>query len=223
MYLLNRGMGNSMVTLYVGPRKTKFAAHKELLCRKIPYFEKMFKGPFKEAIEDSAHFPENTVESFDLLLTWLYNGELKPYLSSSTDKKEGHTKTHESWKAVPMYALADMLQSHQLMDQIITRIAASCLEYSVFPPLAFAAYVYQRMTINCSLRKLLSHSVSWIISNNHQRWSDNQICETLAATPELMGDVIRLIRKYKGQVPDPRKLPICSFHLHEAAESCPHV
>jgi len=45
---VSRLMGTEMVDLYIGPEKRHFRAHKKLLCSKVPYFEKMFKGQFLE-------------------------------------------------------------------------------------------------------------------------------------------------------------------------------
>ncbi|TVY42478.1 hypothetical protein LSUB1_G003278 [Lachnellula subtilissima] len=68
----HRRMGAEMVNIYVGkgPKEQHFTVHKELLCNKIPYFEKMFKGGSQGAtIINVARFPEdNIINSFDVLL-----------------------------------------------------------------------------------------------------------------------------------------------------------
>ena len=50
----HRMIGTEMVGLYVGPNKEHYHVHKKILCNEIPYFEKMFKGNFKEATSQSA-------------------------------------------------------------------------------------------------------------------------------------------------------------------------
>ncbi|KAF4626405.1 hypothetical protein G7Y89_g11754 [Cudoniella acicularis] len=70
--------GTEMVKLYVGPQKHLFRVHKKVLCEKIPYFRSMFEGGFKEAGENSASFPKDTVAAFDALLSWTYTGKLRP-------------------------------------------------------------------------------------------------------------------------------------------------
>lgn len=57
-----------MVTLKVGLEEKTFTVHKKLLCDKVPYFEKMFGGPWVEAVANVATFPEDRVESFDVLI-----------------------------------------------------------------------------------------------------------------------------------------------------------
>lgn len=80
--LMNRSMGTEMVKLVVGAESPKssdntFLVHKDLLCRKIPYFKNMFTDGWKESDEKGATFPEDDVKSFDVLLGWVYTGVLK--------------------------------------------------------------------------------------------------------------------------------------------------
>jgi len=45
-----RNFGVDMVDIYVGPTERRFHIHKDLLCSRVPYFEKMFKeGGFIES------------------------------------------------------------------------------------------------------------------------------------------------------------------------------
>lgn len=57
---------------------TIFHVNKALLCRMIPYFDKMFNGPWKESQNNSVDLPEDDVEACKVLFTWVYNGKL-PY------------------------------------------------------------------------------------------------------------------------------------------------
>ena len=66
-------MGTDMVTLRVGTSKTPFVVHKTRLVRRIPYFEMMFNGHFKETVDQEASFPEDDVATFDILIEWVYN------------------------------------------------------------------------------------------------------------------------------------------------------
>jgi len=37
----------------------------------------MFNGGFKEATTNSATFPEDSVEAFDILIEWVYSGKVR--------------------------------------------------------------------------------------------------------------------------------------------------
>ena len=71
-------LGSEMIDIYVGPTKKLFRVHKAVFCDKIPYFDKMFSGGFKEALEHSATFPEDSPEAFEVVVEWVYTGVLKP-------------------------------------------------------------------------------------------------------------------------------------------------
>lgn len=71
-----------MIKLIVGvegsePTCTTFVVHKKLICQKIPYFKKMFADGWKESADNVATFPEDSIESFDILLGWVYTGVLR--------------------------------------------------------------------------------------------------------------------------------------------------
>jgi hypothetical protein len=61
-------MGTEMVDIYVGPKERLFRVHKALLCKKVPYFDKMFNGEFREASQNVAKFPDDHPAAFDRLL-----------------------------------------------------------------------------------------------------------------------------------------------------------
>ncbi|KAE8443675.1 hypothetical protein EG329_001447 [Mollisiaceae sp. DMI_Dod_QoI] len=61
-------MGSEMVDIYVGPEEEPFRVHKQKLCRRIPYFDKMFNGQFKEASENVGRLPEDDPAAFDVLM-----------------------------------------------------------------------------------------------------------------------------------------------------------
>jgi hypothetical protein len=59
------------------------------------YFDKMFKGNFKEALEDSAEFSDDDPEAWTFLIDWCYEGKLRsipppPRTQSLTKKKLQH-------------------------------------------------------------------------------------------------------------------------------------
>ena len=50
---VDRFQGIKVVSLEVGPEKTKYFVHKELLCQKSRYIEKAFNSGFRETTEQS--------------------------------------------------------------------------------------------------------------------------------------------------------------------------
>ncbi|KAJ8071942.1 hypothetical protein OCU04_002246 [Sclerotinia nivalis] len=103
-------IGVEMVDLYVGPSKTHYRVHKAFLCSKIPYFNKMFNSNFSEALSNSATFPEDSTEAFDILIEWLYTGSLRPLELNLSSQKC-------NWNVYSFYILVDKLCMSDLMNE----------------------------------------------------------------------------------------------------------
>lgn len=116
-------MGSEMVTIRVGPEKKLFSVHKDLLCRTIPSFKDMFKASRKGLSNGSANFPDDHVESFDLLIDWVYTGSLRP-LKKAPDAIPG-SRGSMSWRPVYFWQLADKMGLPELQDKVSVLRAGS--------------------------------------------------------------------------------------------------
>lgn len=67
-----------MVDIFVGSKRRQFVCHKDLLCARSPYFDRMFNGHLQEATLHSCNLqaPEDSAEGFEVFLSWLYRGNL---------------------------------------------------------------------------------------------------------------------------------------------------
>ncbi|KAF4628130.1 hypothetical protein G7Y89_g10020 [Cudoniella acicularis] len=70
---------SDIVTIHVGPDEIPFRLHKQFLCNRVPYFDKMFNGGFKEASDGIARMPEDDPGAFDVLAERIYQSN--PYLT----------------------------------------------------------------------------------------------------------------------------------------------
>jgi BTB/POZ domain len=93
-------MGTKMVNLYVGPKKAHFHVHEEILCSKIPYFAKMFRGVFAKASTKSTDFPEDDLDLFDILLGWVYQDSIRPLTMRKLERQW-------SWDVLEFYVLVE--------------------------------------------------------------------------------------------------------------------
>jgi hypothetical protein len=71
-------IGTEVVTITAGTATaTTFKVHKKILCQKIPYFDKMFNGGWRETGTQSANRPDDNPMAFKLLLGWVYVGKIE--------------------------------------------------------------------------------------------------------------------------------------------------
>jgi hypothetical protein len=209
-------MGTEMVNIYVGdPEKDEekhFIVHKELLCNKVPYFEKMFKGGFAEAKTNTAKFPEDDPEAFDVLLDWLYGGSLPPVTRTL---REGEENLYDmSWDWQDVFVLADKLCIPELMDVTMDFCREYDYEENSFPALESIEQGYKITSAGSVLRKYLAMSCAYLILNKSNTWSLQDLSELSVKIPELNRDIMEIMREQEGAVEDPRELPDCDFHSH---------
>ncbi|TEY69492.1 hypothetical protein BOTCAL_0115g00120 [Botryotinia calthae] len=141
-----RGSGRNAVA--VGPEKALFRVHKSFLCNKIPYFEKMFNGGFKEATDGSASFPEDFPEAFDILVEWVYSVNLRWF-------DIGTATTGASWNFLKFYSLVEKICLTQLADSALDMYRKSCRNKShVFESLVYVQEVYSFTSSQSGLRRL---------------------------------------------------------------------
>ena len=69
-------LGLEMVDIFVGASKQPFRIHKDLLCERSPYFNRMFNNGLKETIDQSATLAEVDSDAFQAFVEWVYRSEL---------------------------------------------------------------------------------------------------------------------------------------------------
>ena len=220
-------MGEEIVDLYVGTGANRklFRVHKTLLCNRIPYFKKMFSGGFKEATENTAEFPEDSPEAFDILQGWVYKDTL-PKVNISTVSGNGYK---EAWNIVDLYMLADKFCFFSLRDEIVNIWVWECVTKYSLPSISSMTQFYGRTPAGSGLRKLALHSLHYIMygldntdSPVHREQSTSKVQAMLLGNHDFLADYLKLSRQHQNDKPaqNIRYLSKCSFHGHGNEEPC---
>lgn len=156
-------VGTELVTLYIGPTKTKFIAFEKPLCDRIPYFHRMFRGQFKEATDNEATFPEDDPMAFDLLLEWVNNYSPRRIreLVQNVDSKGNKSA---SWDAIAVYSLAQKLYHPDLEDLIMTAIFKYHRFEEGYLSLDFIRRVYKETSAG-HLQHYCMEVLVWLVTN----------------------------------------------------------
>lgn len=80
--------------MLVGPDRTLFSVHKDLICHHSPYFDAAFNGPFKESSDGQITLEEAAPFTFGLFLHWLYTG-LVPFAKDADNDDDDDDKEKE--------------------------------------------------------------------------------------------------------------------------------
>ncbi|KAN0095037.1 hypothetical protein V8E51_015748 [Hyaloscypha variabilis] len=211
-------IGLELVDLYVGPERAHYRIHKEALCDKVPYFEKMFKGGFKEATSQSADFPEDCSESFDLLLGWVYSDNLPPIFVESEDDGT----FYGSWSAHKFYALAEKLCLHGLQNSIMDKLLSYYRKSRLMPSTSTICMMYDLSPAKSPMRRFAATAFHWITRPTDaakEDWPLQGLHNAMMQYPDLTFDFLELLRT-TTEPKCPYELDFCTFHIHDDGKSC---
>ncbi|KAF7863071.1 hypothetical protein EAF04_007154 [Stromatinia cepivora] len=211
-------LGVEMVDLYVGPSKTHYRVHKAFLCSKIPYFEKMFNSNFSEALSNSATFPDDPTEAFDVLIEWLYTGSLRQLELGSPSRKK------YNWNVYSFYILVDKLCMPNLMNDTMDLKRQLDCKNSTIMSFYTVRNIYTLLPQGSKLRLYALHC-TWVSFFGHQEPELMTIAELLNALTsdsDFSHDFLTVLRDQvrDGQRLEPRVGNDGLYHVHGKGVSC---
>lgn len=211
-----------MVEIFVGTEsKEPYKIHLRLLSNRVPYFQNMFSGEFKEARERKAYLPDDTPASFNLFLEWLYGGaELRPVMSI-TDEAPVRA-------LIELYCFAEKICQGDLMDCAMSALMITLVTHKRLPKTSSMLQAYNHTTPQSCLRKFIATSFVYLLyhgENKSKDWNIEELSDAMAESQDLRVDVLTLTRftLTNKAIPDnPKYLPKCEFHIHEEDATCPY-
>ncbi|PQE12675.1 BTB POZ domain-containing protein [Rutstroemia sp. NJR-2017a BBW] len=208
-----RRLGTKIVTIYVGKDKAEFAIHKKLLCDRVKFFDKAFRGRFKEAEDGVMHLPEEDPDAFGLFVEWIYQARL-PSFHSLEDSKLFYK----------LYMFAEKTVQEELANATADILRGAKYHFIGTKELVFDIIeeVYEKTIDRSPLRKLCASDLACQVHNHINRWGGftntpyprrkcRQDLETVCMV-EYMGD--------HGHGDPPFGWGKCHFHRHIETVSC---
>jgi hypothetical protein len=218
-----------MVDIYVGrdDQKKHIHVHKGLLCSKVPYFEKMFFGGFKEATENSAEFPDDDVQAFDILIQWVYSGIVPPF-KWIPDPDAGEGCWESSWSLLKTYLLMDKFCLFTVGDQLLTNFLIELARQHIVSDFDMIDDIYEQAPEDSPLRKFalysFYHTMNVLSKNDTAKsaWKMEEVKGGLMKNGDLLLDYLKLSQQHdiRDPIEAPTHMPICTFHRHTDDEPC---
>lgn len=222
MNLARRILRNEIVELLVGPQKELLRVHKLLLCNKVPYFAKMFQGGFKDAKESRASFPEDTAESFGLLIEWIYTGIVRPLGYKTTGPR------HHTYDMVAFYVLAENICAFDLADNILEAYRVHQVTKNKHPAIWCTKHAYNKTEAGSPLRRYCAGSLIYVFVTNKvvpNPWPTKELSDLMGDVEDFRKDFLFRLRTVSVSPPvhltDPRYAHICDYHWHGKTDVCP--
>ena len=207
-----------MVEILVGPSKISHRIHHQRLCAKVPVFDKMFNGGFKESSERCAELPEDDPEAFNLFVEWLYTDRLTDFGPCNKN-----TKDRILTGPIKLYCFAEKYCITDLMDYTISFLINAYNLSSCLPSCAQIQYSYENTAAASPIRKFMAWTVQYVIFSQDDKgsWPSQGLTTLLVCCEDLTLDFLQLSRKLNGKtVLDPSRAEICQFHLHSKDKGC---
>ena len=221
------GIGIEMVEIYVGQSKKLFRLYKAKLCSRIPYFDKMFNGNFKEASDNVAYLEEDDPASFDLLAEWANiptSSKSPRWIRELITVKNKEGKEVASWDPVGFYSLAEKYCLPEVQDLIMDAVIRYHRERNELPSVDFVLRAYETTSVGSLLAQYCANSVLYVLDEggDDDRWPTEEVARLFKELPAFASDYIDFQRKrvlgYGGA--DPRDTFRCRFHAHGHDEFC---
>ena len=181
----------------------------------------MFNGRFVEARENSASFPEDFPEAFELLIEWMYT---EGYQCIEKDIS-AHELRFQLDVRLALCALAVKICLPTLADLTMTIIFSNLASRSMSPGPRILQASYDTLpAISPLLRfmiEIVYHDV-FVLSPSHEWGSDDRV-NYLSSNPDLLRDIIAIGRsreERRTKLVHPFERPVCDFHLHGPEHMC---
>ena len=169
--------------------------HKSFLCNASPFFRAALEGGFKESEDGGVSLPEESAETFERFLGWLYGGEY-----NIEHLKEGK-KASKYWGAVINdHVFADKIQVEAFQKHIIERaIEGFHQSRSTTISLELVRELYTKTQVASPLRRLAVAMWECVPPHLIQKQS---VVDALVDNPEFATD---LVQRLAGRL-QPRRL-----------------
>ncbi|KAI9680237.1 MAG: hypothetical protein M1822_007236 [Bathelium mastoideum] len=169
----------SMATIIVGPTRTEFLLHTDLLTACSPFFAAALSGSFAEAESQTVALPEEAVPSFEYFAQWLYTRSL----AHDTTNARGQPTY---FVLLELYALADRLAVEGLRNAAVDRVAELAEQTNSVPTPSDTHILYDRIRDGAPMRRLVTDLFAFkktdnLLETHRDNWN-NKFLRDLVVT-----------------------------------------
>ena len=198
--------------MLVGRAAKKYCLHKTLLCHHSTFFDAAFNGEFKEGKSGELRLPEETPDSFDLFVHWLYRGSFF-----------GLNDPERRYNYLSVYTMGVKWFIPELQDKVCDEMRTFWYMYGI-PDSFFFQELYKNTSPGCKLRQyFVKKFISYAIYEDHPA----NVNDILELNEELAVDVAKetfknlsMTAKLESDLPRVELLSRCSFHIHGSDAGC---
>ncbi|KAF2492755.1 hypothetical protein BU16DRAFT_89948 [Lophium mytilinum] len=151
--------GRTMVQVCVGEddRQEKFAVHDTPLRSHSKFFANAMNGSWKESDERIIKLPDDSPETFELYIHYIYTGKLAIVAGEGVvDDDRGTRQFVAQLKALAyLYVFVEKILDSACKNDVVDAMVACVRDNSKIPPLFVVEIIYNGTAGPCSARKFL--------------------------------------------------------------------
>ncbi|KAI6885093.1 hypothetical protein KC360_g1524 [Hortaea werneckii] len=215
-------LSGPLVDIYVGPDKRHWCLHRNLLCHHSTYFETEFEGhevpKTMKADGQKLELPDDDPIGFELLVKWLYQGQLENSLEGTDEQKYEHAVA-----CYKLYLLCDKFDMIKLKNLAMDLYRQGLHEAQLVPDADEINEIYRRAPVGSPFRRLMTNISARQIMDNGARKDAESYRKCFVDNPDFAVDMINAIRSMSGGMlfEDPtRASEACQYHDHGDGSSC---
>lgn len=215
-----------MVQILVGPDKTKFAIHRNLLCSVSDKFRATFERGWKETHDGSLKLKEDQPHIFALFKHWLYVGELH---NSKPDDSLSDQSTQMGRRILGTVAtVGQQAMTAEAAAEHVYRVQADLVDCYIFGqyhliPGFQNKVMDQLIKYRASGWPLLSRDHSLVVQAFEHTSESSNLCTYIIEEAASLGpfisstlrNLVKLVRPDAAAIPPVWRYNICHYHEHK--------
>ncbi|KAK3068872.1 hypothetical protein LTR53_013235 [Teratosphaeriaceae sp. CCFEE 6253] len=210
------------VDIYVGPERKHWALHRNLLCHHSSFFETEFeghevpKGGTKDG-ESVLELPDDDAKGFQLLVKWLYQGQLEDNsVLTEVEKYEYAVSCHK------LYMLCDKFDMLHLKNLAMDLYRANLNAAQLVPDADEINDIYRASPVGSPFRPLMTKIAARQIMDPDVDKDAETYRKCFQENPDFAVEMVNAIRSMSGGMlfDDPTEIAGCEFHDHSDSSSC---
>jgi len=215
-------LSGPIVDIYVGKEKRLWSLHRNLLCYHSSYFETEFIGnevpkSKKPGENQRLDLPNDDPTGFELLVSWLYQGQLDDVSDLPEEKKYDYSVACHK-----LHMLCDRFDIPELKDIAIDQYRRGLFEAQLVPDAEEINEIYRQSPVNSPFRKLMTQIAARQIMDPDSAKNADTYRSCLENNPDFAVDMINAIKTGTGGVlfDDPTTGLECDYHDHGESRKC---
>ncbi|EMC96831.1 hypothetical protein BAUCODRAFT_34231 [Baudoinia panamericana UAMH 10762] len=211
------------VDIYVGKERKHWSLHRNLLCHHSSYFETEFEGhevpkhEKRDGSDDTLELPDDDPRGFELLVKWLYQGQLEDASLLTEEQKYDYAVACHK-----LYMLCDKFDMIPLKNLAMDQYRLNLNAAQLVPDADEIDEIYRALPRGSPFRQLMTKIAARQIMDPETEKDADSYRRCFENNPDFAVEMVNAIRFMSGGMlfEDPTEGDDCDYHDHKDGSFC---